>query len=55
MYLEVEVGAKSTRHDIPDWVKEHFPMVDWWSSCKTHYLATMYLTVYFQIIWGIQL
>ena len=27
MYLEVEVGAKSTRHDIPDWVKEHFPMV----------------------------
>ena len=27
MYLKVEVGAKSTRHDIPDWAKEHFPMV----------------------------
>ena len=27
MYLEVEVGAKSTRHDIPDRAKEHFPMV----------------------------
>ena len=27
MYLEVEVGAKPTRHDIPDWAKEHFPMV----------------------------
>ena len=27
MYLKVEVGAKSTRHDIPDWAKEHFSMV----------------------------
>ena len=27
MYLEVEVGAKYTRHDTPDWTKEHFPMV----------------------------
>ena len=27
MYLEVEVGAKSTRHDIPNWAKEHFPTV----------------------------
>ena len=35
MYLEVEVGAKSTTHDNRDWAKL------WWSSCKTHYLATI--------------